>query len=77
MEKVLEFLEEERTEVTKKLVEYSIAGNTYSINTANEKLKYINILINKAVGKISEEKEQQEEINQNNDIGETPITPVV
>lgn len=49
---VLEFLEEEKESVLEKIKEYAESGNTYSIGTSNEKLKYLNILIQKAQSKI-------------------------
>ena len=49
METVLEFLEREKEAVLDKIKEYAESGNTYSIGTSNEKLKYLNILIQKAL----------------------------
>lgn len=49
METVLEFLEKEKEAVLEKIMEYAESGNTYSIGTSNEKLKYLNILIQKAL----------------------------
>lgn len=49
---VLEFLEKEKESVLEKIKEYAESGNTYSIGTSNEKLKYLNILIQKAQSEI-------------------------
>lgn len=53
METVLEFLENEKESVLEKIKEYAESGNTYSIGTSNEKLKYLNILIQKAQSEIA------------------------
>ena len=58
---VLEFLLEEKKSVLEKIKEYAEQGNTYSIATSNEKLKYLNILIAKAEG-LSEEPIKAEDL---------------
>lgn len=64
MEKTIQFLEEEKELIQEQLVDYAKKGNAFGITTANEKLKYINSLINKAIEKLDEEKEQAEPVNE-------------
>lgn len=58
MEETLNFLEGEREEIKEKLIEYVEKGNAYGINMANERLKYINALIERASQKQLEELEE-------------------
>ena len=60
MEDTIQFLEEEKEVIQEQLVEYAKKGNSFGINTTNEKLKYINSLINKALEKLSFEEQQDE-----------------
>ena len=52
METVLEFLENEKEAVLDKIKEYAESGNTYSIGTSNEKLKYLNTIQRKSIVKL-------------------------
>lgn len=63
MPDIIEFLEEEKKSIQGKLVEYANAGNSYNIATANEKLKYINSLINKAIQTQNEEESEDVPFN--------------